>query len=264
MERLSTLIGDLERRFGVLEKKRAECEVHGTYVSSLIERTGNWTGCADCSREKQAQEEQLEQERERERRASLRVTQLLGRSAIPEKFAQKSLADYRAETQGQRQAVEACRDYAETFPERLEDGRCLLLLGNPGTGKTHLACGIAHEVIRRHRMTAIYSTITGAIRHFKDNWTTRTKTETEIINLFASPSLLILDEIGMGWGSDAELMYLFEIVNARYEAKRPTIFAGNIAREDVRKCLGDRVTDRLNEAGGRTLICKWDSARKAL
>ena len=138
----------------------------------------------------------------------------------------------------------------------------MLLLGSPGTGKTHLACAVAAEVIRRHRMSAVYSTVSEAVRRIKDNWTTRERTESEILDLFATPSLLVLDEIGMGWGSDTELLYLFEIINARYQAKRPTVIAGNIAREQVRKCMGDRVADRLNEAGCRTVIFEWDSARK--
>lgn len=261
MQELSTIITDLDRRFGITEKRMDSCEGHGDFVAAKVERSGNWSGCPHCSRDAQSRAEQEEQQRERERRASARVMALLGRAAIPPRFEDKAFADYRVESDGQRRALDVCRNYAETFPERVEDGRCLLLLGNPGTGKTHLVTAIAGEVIRRHRMSAIYSTVTDAVRQFKDNWTTRARAESEIIEAFASPSLLVLDEIGMGWGSETELNLLFEIINARYQAKRPTVFAGNIARDEVRQCLGDRVADRLNESGGTTIVCKWASAR---
>lgn len=265
-------VTDMERRFGAIEKRRDSCEVHGDFASVHMERkdqaTGQmvqrWTECPDCARDRQSKVEQEEQHRERERRMSERVASLLGRAAIPSRFAGKSLDDYRAETEPQQRVLAACREYAETFPERLEDGRCLVMLGPPGTGKTHLAAAIACEVIRRHRLSAVYSTVSEAVRRIKDNWTTREMAESAIIETFAGPSLLVLDEIGMGWGSDTELLYLFEIVNARYQAKKPTIIAGNIERENVRSCLGDRVADRLNEAGCRTLLLNWKSARGSL
>lgn len=262
-------IGDMEKRFGVLEKREDQCDAHGKFVSSLVERNERpafWTGCAECSREAQSRTEQEEAQRERERRASDRVRALMGRSAIPARFQDKSFDSY-ALTPGntmQAKVLAAARDYAETFPERLEDGRCMLMLGNVGTGKTHLASAVASEVISRHRMSAVYSTIAEAIRKFKDNWTTRERAEDEIIKLYASPALLVLDEVGMGWGSDTELNLLFEIINARYQAKKPTLIAGNIEKANVRKCVGDRVADRLNEAGCRTLVFNWESARSAL
>lgn len=261
LEPLSTVITDFERRFGVLDKRPADCPTHGAYASSLIERTGNWTGCPDCSREEQTRREVEEVKAERERRIAQRVEALLGRAAIPPRFKDKSFADYRITDERQQQAVAACLDYAEHFPERLEDGRCLLLLGSPGTGKTHLSTAIAGEVIRKHRMSAVYSTVSEAVRQIKDNWTTKLRTESEIIEIFATPDLLVLDEIGMGWGSDTEMLYLFEIINARYQAKKPTILAGNIERDQVRKCVGDRVADRLNECAPRVIVCNWASAR---
>jgi len=257
-------ITEIEKRFGITQKRPGKCEHHGDYVSALVERTGNWTRCPECSREEQSRAEQDELRRERERRVAQRIEALMGRAAIPPRFADKTFDHYEAKSAGQAHALAACREYAETFPDRLEDGRCLLLLGKPGTGKTHLSAAIAGEVIRRHGMAAVYSTITDAIRRIKDNWTTRERTESEIIGLFASPALLVLDEIGHGWGSDTELLYLFEIVNARYQAKKPTVFAGNIEKADVRKCLGDRVADRLNEGGGRAVIFDWASARPGL
>lgn len=261
MQPISTLITDLDRRFGITEKRADECEKHGTYTSCLISRTGKWTGCPVCSRERQQAEDMDELRREREARTAQRIEAMMGRAAIPKRFQNRTLDSYQAETDSQRRILAICRKYAATFPERLIDGKCLLLLGNAGTGKTHLAAAIASEIIRRHNLTALYTTANDAIRKFKDNFTTRERSESEIIALFAAPSLLVMDEIGMGSGTDFELNCLFEIVNARYEENKPTVFVGNVEPGDVRRCLGDRVADRLNEGEGVTCMFKWESAR---
>ncbi|MNQ99455.1 hypothetical protein D3C85_1151890 [compost metagenome] len=68
--------------------------------------------------------------------------------------------------------------------------------------------------------------------------------------------------MGAGWGSQSELIYLFEVVNARYEKRKPTLFAGNVSRAEVRAAVGDRVADRLNERGGLRFNFRWESERE--
>ena len=88
------------------------------------------------------------------------------------------------------------------------------------------------------------------------------KTETQVLESYASPALLVLDEIGATSGSDHERQMLFELVNQRYEARRPTLLVSNLNAEEVRAFLGERIMDRLRDGGGKMLRMDWESFRK--
>lgn len=75
------------------------------------------------------------------------------------------------------------------------------------------------------------------------------------------PDLLILDEVGVQHGSDTEKLILFEIINGRYEAARPTIVISNLDAAGLEQFLGERAFDRLREGGGRLVVFDWESHR---
>jgi DNA replication protein DnaC len=73
--------------------------------------------------------------------------------------------------------------------------------------------------------------------------------------------LLILDEIGVQFGSETERNLLFDVLNERYEDCKPTLLLSNLPKQDVAKYLGERVMDRLREDGGRVVVFDWESHR---
>ena len=73
--------------------------------------------------------------------------------------------------------------------------------------------------------------------------------------------LLVIDEVGVQFGTDTEKMILFEILNERYENLKPTILISNLSIESLKKFTGDRVIDRMKENKGKVLIFNWNSAR---
>ena len=85
------------------------------------------------------------------RAAQAELERAVGRSGVPRRFLDRTFENYLAATPGQRQALEVCRAYADGFEETRRRGGGLMLLGGPGTGKTHLACAILARVIRAGR-----------------------------------------------------------------------------------------------------------------
>ena len=232
-------------------KKERTCPKHGAYTSTNF-LGEHWTECPKCMIERRDAEAKASIERDKQDELERAKRRWLGKikgAAIPERFKDRTLDSYIATTPGQKQALAFAKEYAETFDQVFKQGRSAIFIGKPGTGKTHLAIGIALAIMQQQR-SALFVTVQRLIRRIKDSWSTHSETESEVIDAFASPDLLILDEVGVQYGSEFEKQILFDVLNQRYEQLKPAILLSNIPTEQLSDYLGERVTDRLRENGG--------------
>ena len=102
-----------------------------------------------------------------------------------------------------------------------------MFCGGVGAGKTHLAVGIAHRLMEQGRI-AVFTSVINAIRRVKDTYRRDSGQSRQVVAGFIRPDLLILDEVGVQFGSETEKMILFEIINGRYEQLKPTIVISNL------------------------------------
>lgn len=245
-----------------IKSEQRNCSVHGGYVAHQI-YDGWWSGCEKCmvenDRRLHAHRFALE-ERERKERV---WKQRLGRAAIPERFSDRTLESYAPTCKGGSIALEKARNYAENWEENLKRGRSLIFSGMLGTGKTHLAIGIA-KVFLENGKQPVFISLIKAIRLIKSTYGNRSDrglSEAQAIAQFVDPDLLILDEVGVQFNSETERMCLFEIVNERYEQSKPTIFLSNLTLKEMSEVVGERIMDRMRENGGSAVIFDWESHR---
>ena len=245
--------------------KKRMCPKHGAYTSTNFV-SDYWTECPECMTAKKKEIEKQEQlkyialAKEREQRKWM--AKIKG-AAIPERFKDRTLDSYVVKTSGQKKALAFAKEYAENFDQVIKTGRSAIFVGKVGTGKTHLAAGIALSIMQQQR-SPVFTTVQRLIRRVKDSWRTKEETESDVINAFASPDLLILDEVGVQFGSEFEKQLLFDVLNERYEKLKPSILLSNIPSEQLSDYLGERVMDRLRENGGALIGFNWDSYRKSL
>lgn len=254
----------------VSKKITKVCKHHGEYQAeekkvAFINRTFE-TQCPGCAAEseRKSEEEQARQAKERRERS---LVGCLDRAGIPKRFRNRNFENYRAETPDQQRAKKTAQSYADNFSQAMDSGQSMIFSGKTGTGKTHLANAIANQIVR-NGCTAIFITVRDLVGKVKETWGRNAeRNENEVKKHFIDVDLLILDEVGVQFDSEAEKLIMFDVINGRYEEVKPTIVLSNFpidaddGKPSIRKVLGDRVLDRLREGGGKMIPFNWKSYR---
>jgi len=250
--------------------KTRECLMHGAYPVRSITLMGKTIvqdngGCPVCvaknldSDQKKAAEYARIQE---ERRAAKAIRELHRNSGIPLRYQGESLETFVADTEAKKAVLMRVKEFCEDFLGTMLDGRCMILLGTPGTGKTHLAAAAMIEVINQGN-SARYTTVSDFSRAIRATFNRNSeKTDGDVLDEYVYPYLLALDEVGSSSGSDHEKQALFDLINRRYNAVRPTMILSNLSAPELSEYLGDRIMDRLRQGGGKLVVLNWESYRK--
>lgn len=237
------------------------CDRHGEYEAfryTVLDESITMD-CPTCAAEKQVTfdaEKAVRAKRERQRQ----VDQLFAGSGIPLRFASRTFENFITDTPAKQRVLELCRRYAERLGEDEVRGASMIFCGQPGAGKTHLACACANVAMDK-LLSARFMTVTAALRYVKDSYRRDSdRSESQAIRDLLAPGLLILDEIGVQVGSEHEKLLMFEIINERYQSCRSTILISNLTKQEIGEFLGDRVIDRFRESGA-VVAFDWESYR---
>ena len=126
------------------------------------------------------------------------------------------------------------------YSERLVNGiekKGLILIGNNGVGKTHLACSIANKLIE-NGTPVIYGTLINLLAELRNSYDIdKNISEMEIFKLYENVDLLIIDDLGKEKPSEWGLEKLFTIINSRYENNLPVIITTNYNQKSLMERL---------------------------
>lgn len=241
--------------------KKEKCDIHGDYESRPITVAGtefvHWTVCPVCN--------QISVDETAKEKAELKKQKWfksLASYGIPERFYDETLKTYKTKNKLQSDTLKICEQYVSDFDRVFEGGTSLIFTGQPGTGKTHLAIGIG-KAFRVKGKTMCYSSILTILSDVKESWDTSTSlNKNEVIRKLVEVDFLIVDEIGVQFGTKTERDIIFEFMNERYVKVKPTIIISNKNLENIKNLIGERVIDRLRQNGGKAIEFNWESYRK--
>jgi DNA replication protein DnaC len=257
-------------KFGLeprVKTRNDHCEAHGQYDRRLVEAfdgASKVIGCPNCYWESIHTSDDKSQDhidavalkRWEATNASLFAT------GIAQRFRACSLDNYRTDIDGQAVALDLCRAYVNQFEENFAAGRCLLMLGNFGNGKTHLGCSILKAVVTQYGAHGLYAPAPDIISAIKATFNKGSAdTEQEIMAELSSVDLLLIDELGAQGGTEFERNSLHTIIDMRYRKMLPTIITSNLPSAELSTYIGDRALDRLRENGGHAIVFDWESSR---
>lgn len=217
-----------------------------------------WTNCPACDQAWQAQVDASASGIEAAaRRAAARIVA----AGIPSRFLEATIWNWQHGMDRQRAVWNWARDYCHGFCDALQAGRCGILLGSHGTGKTHLAIGVLRHVVEKGS-TGHYTTVMDMLGRIKNTYhRDADETESQVVGMLTSVDLLVIDEVGRQLDTAYETAQLFRVLDARYRDLRPTILVSNLNKPKLAEFLGDPIIDRMREAGGAVLSFDWASQR---
>jgi len=167
------------------------------------------------------------------------------RSGPPGKYGRLQPGSFRTDTEEQRLALEKM----SIFPWASEDEDAtelstLLLLGTPGTGKTHLAALWLREKLFGEGYHVQFITAAQMVREVRRAWDEKGVDETEVLRRFGSIGCLVLDDIGVD-ATEGAVRMLVEVLDMRLANEVPTCVTSNATPKQLKEIFGPRGFSRL-------------------
>ena len=182
----------------------------------------------------------------------------LATSRIPPRYEHCSLATFEAGNTSLRTALMRALTFCSGYPHLGPDeGLGLLLTGDNGVGKTHLAVSVLRELMTSKGARGQFWDFHELIREIKNSYDPETRTtELQVLEPVVAADVLVLDDLGAWKMTDWMNDTLFYILNSRYTAKRATIITTNyqvadrdevLAADSMRRkeFLVERISQRL-------------------
>lgn len=145
----------------------------------------------------------------------------------------------------------------------LAKGTSVIIIGNPGTGKTFLAKILAWRACQANRRV-LFTTAMDMLNHLLASQVDHSLVRK--LRIYTEPTLLVVDELGYLSLDQQTSNLLYQVISTRHSEKRSTIITTNTAFSDwgnilFNTTIATAIADRLVE-NSEVFLLGGDSLRK--
>lgn len=146
---------------------------------------------------------------------------------LSKRFTTRTFDNFLVDNQIQKKAYDLAKNYTKNIDKALEDGTGIIFVGQGcvGTGKTHLACAIANDLLDRGYPVKVIN-VAKMIYQIKEDFK---------VDEYINVPILLIDDLGKETGTQWVCETLYLIFNERYEAMKPTIITTENGLDEIRK-----------------------------
>lgn len=239
-------------------KNGEQCDVCGTDMLGYRNRD-NSDFCPNCAaenmreREHEIVEDRYQSSLRARQRGDFYKYSIFG--GIRNKIPELTFENYKAVDTETTNAKEIAQKVVENYSESNIDN--VLLNGNTGVGKTHLAVSVLNGILALdpslRGQFVNYAELLEMSKHF-DNRETKLYVNDEVFREMKTADVVVIDDLGAELGDFSEQKikstnYNTSFVNRIFEARigKLTLYTTNLTGNQLKKVYGGRIVSRLFE-----------------
>ena len=170
----------------------------------------------------------------------LKYQRALRTSGLPISYQDKTFENF--EPGLNIDAVNRIKKYLE---EKLwRKGKGLILIGGVGTGKTHLASAIVHELAKQD-IFVLFIFVPDFLDELRETYEENYEDDEDKFELVKNARVLVLDDLGTERITDWTREKITQLINYRYSNALPTIITTNLTTQELGARIGERALSRL-------------------
>ena len=240
----------------VIHKKLKKCEFCGRELTPIgfdylyanfSPNNIEYERCT-CKKAQEYWKEKDKQDYEIEKRKHFReiINKLYKQNYIGRKFQNMNFENFNSNTENEL-AIAIAKDYVnKNITSANTNG--LIIMGESGVGKTHLAASIANKLIENNKIV-LMGRLTTLLDMIKETFKDNTKSENELIELYSNVDMIIIDDLGTEKISNWALEKLYTIIENRNENRLPIIITTRFNKQGLIKrfsqCLDEQLVDAI-------------------